>query len=291
MTNDYRFAEKTQSSVYQKKRVSLPADVGSSGHEPGMRTGGGAREGGRGDRRLRSIEAVRDRSYGHADLSQYSLRDRTFIRVADAAFYLLISLICRTVRWEIRGIEHLESIFAGGRRAIFTFWHSCIFAATWVWRKRGIVVMSSQSRDGEFVGRVIQRFGYGTARGSSSRRAGRALAEMAECLGLGIDVAFTIDGPRGPAYVAKTGAVTLARHTGQAVLPFHITGRKRIVLPSWDGSEILVPFTKGLVLIGEPIWVPRESSDSVVEQSQTALQSSLDNLRRQAEAWRISKTT
>src|SRR4030095_5643746 len=120
---------------------------------------------------------------------------------------------------------------------IYTFGHVCIVSATWFWRNRGIVVMSSASRDAEYTGRVIQRFGYGTARGSATRGGGRALAEMAQCLQNDMGVAFTIDGPRGPVYVAKPGAVTLARHTGHAILPFHTTPGKYIELSSWDRLE------------------------------------------------------
>ena len=83
---------------------------------------------------------------------------------------------------------------------------------------------------------------------------------MAACLEQGIDVAFTIDGPRGPAYVAKAGAVTLARHTGQAILPFHITSRRRIRLGSWDRLQIPLPFTRALALVGEPIFVGRDAA-------------------------------
>jgi lysophospholipid acyltransferase (LPLAT)-like uncharacterized protein len=157
-------------------------------------------------------------------------------------------------------MEHLEQALAGGHRVVFTSWHCCIFCATWFWRNRGIVVMSSWSRDGEFTGRVIKRFGFGTARGSSSRGSGRALAEMATCLDYGIDVGFTIDGPRGPAYVAKDGAVTLAKHTGQAILPFHIATRKYLTIPSWDRMEIPQPFSRVVTLIAPTILVRRDAS-------------------------------
>jgi len=231
------------------------------------------------------VQELSRRVYSQTDISSYSLRDRIIIRAAGIFFYLLIRVICSSLRWEVHGGEHLDSILASGHRAIFTFWHTCIFSATWFWRKRGIVVMSSQSRDGEYTGRFIRRFGYGTARGSSTRGAGRALTEMAECLTSGIDAAFTIDGPRGPAYVAKPGAVTLARHTGQAILPFHIAARRKVELSSWDRLQIPLPFTRAAVFIAEPIYVSREAGKDEVAQKQSALQSSLDHLRSEADSW------
>jgi lysophospholipid acyltransferase (LPLAT)-like uncharacterized protein len=232
------------------------------------------------------VEQLRRRVYASNDLSTYTTRDRLVIRAADLFFYIVIRFICATVRWEVRGYEHLDSIATRGRRAIFTFWHSCIFGATWFWRNRGIVVMSSVSRDAEFTGRFIKRFGYGTARGSATRGSGRALAEMAGCLANGIEVAFTIDGPRGPAYIAKPGAVTLARHTGQAILPFHVAARRRVELPSWDRLAIPLPFTRALVLIAEPIYVSREATGEEIASAQAALQSALDELRVTGEDWR-----
>ena len=146
--------------------------------------------------------------------------------------------------------------------------------------------MSSVSRDAEYTGRVIKRFGYGTARGSATRGGGRGLAEMAHCLDNGIEVAFTIDGPRGPAYVAKPGAVTLARHTGQPILPFHIAASSYIELPSWDRLQIPLPFTRAASFIGAPIYVPRDAASEDIAAKQAALQSALEGLRRDAEAWR-----
>jgi len=234
---------------------------------------------------------VRRRAYSFDDLSSYKLRERIFIGFADLFLYCTLRLICSTVRWEVRGAEHLESILASGRRAIFTFWHACIFGATWVWRRRGIVVMSSRSRDAEYVARLIKRFGYGSARGSSTRGAGRALVEMAECLDHGLDVAFTIDGPRGPAYVAKSGAVTLARHTGHVILPFHVTPRRYIPVRSWDRQEIPLPFTRAITLIGEPIYVPGHAARQELDRIQATLQSTLDELRDQGERWRRGRGT
>jgi len=230
-------------------------------------------------------DALRTRVYGASDLSRYNLRDRFMIRVTDLFLYLLICIICSTLRWKVHGREHLDSIFESGHRPIFTFWHVCILSATWFWRNRGIVVMSSVSRDAEYTGRVIKRFGYGTARGSSTRGGGRGLAEMAQCLSDGIEVAFTIDGPRGPAYIAKPGAVTLARHTGEAILPFHISAKRHIQFPSWDRLQVPLPFARALVVIGAPIYVARDATGDTIAGKQTELQSTLERLRDEAEAW------
>jgi lysophospholipid acyltransferase (LPLAT)-like uncharacterized protein len=234
----------------------------------------------------KSIVQLRDRVYSFADLGSYSVKDRVMIRVADVAFYAFLGAVCSTLRWEVRGREHFDAIVNNGHQPIYTFWHVCIVTATWFWRNRGIVVMSSASRDAEYTGRVIQRFGYGTARGSATRGGGRALAEMAQCLQNDMGVAFTIDGPRGPVYVAKPGAVTLARHTGHAILPFHITPGKYIELPSWDRLELPLPYSNAICFIGEPIYVPRNATNRDVVAKQEELQSTLDNLRAEGIVWR-----
>jgi lysophospholipid acyltransferase (LPLAT)-like uncharacterized protein len=106
---------------------------------------------------------------------------------------------------------------------------------------------------------------------------------MSTCLKNGIDVAFTIDGPRGPAFVAKSGAVTLARHTGHAILPFHIAPARYLELKTWDRMRIPRPFTRAFVGIGAPIYVPRDASQELIASKQEELQSSLDRLRDELE--------
>jgi len=236
-----------------------------------------------------STETLRRRVYGQSSLNHFNWRERIIIRAADLFFFMLIRVLCSTVRWEAHGAEHLTAIHASGHRAIFTSWHVCIFGATWFWRGRGIVVMSSRSRDAEYTGRFIKRFGYGTARGSATRGGQRALSEMAACLLNGMDAGFTIDGPRGPAYLAKPGAVTLARHTGQAILPFHVAFRRYWELPSWDRLQIPRPFTRAAVFVAAPIYVARHARKAEAEAQQAALQATLERLRLQGEAWRCGE--
>ena len=199
--------------------------------------------------------------------------------------YLAIGLLGRSIRWESEGAEHLREIHARGRQAIFTFWHGRIFPATWYWRKRGIVVMTSLNLDGEIIAGCIRRHGYGAARGSSSQAGLRALADMARAIREGRDVAFTIDGPRGPRYVAKQGPVILARKTGAAILCFHIALRGKLQLRSWDHFQIPFPFTRARVFVAPPLWIDPVSGEEALRNSHIRMQQVLDDLRQRGEAW------
>jgi len=192
---------------------------------------------------------------------------------------IVIAVIGRTIHWESEGDCHLDDIHESGRRAIFTFWHGRIFPSTYYWRNRGIVVMTSLNQDGEAIAQCIKRFGFGAARGSSSRGGFRALAEMAREIREGHDAAFTIDGPRGPRYVAKQGPVLLAMKTGAAIFCFHISMERKIQLKSWDEFQIPLPFTRALVLKAEPIWVPKNASELELRALHQQMQETLDKLR------------
>jgi lysophospholipid acyltransferase (LPLAT)-like uncharacterized protein len=198
---------------------------------------------------------------------------------------VFIALIGRTLRWQSEGEAHLEEIYKSGRRAIFTFWHGRIFPATYYFRQRGIVVMTSMNVDGEAIAQCIRLHGYGVARGSSSRGGLRALAQLARDIQHGKDAGFTIDGPRGPRYVAKPGPILLAFKTGAAVLCFHIALKNRIQLRSWDEFQIPLPFSRAVVLIAPPIWVPSDATKAHLRDLHEQMQRTLDDLRARAEAW------
>ena len=202
------------------------------------------------------------------------LRKAALISAAGAP---LIRLLGATYRWRVEGFEHYESILASGRQPIFAFWHGRILPATLFWKNRGIVVITSQNFDGEWIAGIIRRFGYGTARGSTSRGGARALVQLRRDLAEGKPAAFTIDGPRGPARVAQPGAVFLAGATGQPILPFHIEASRAWTMNSWDRTQVPKPFARVGVAIGAPIEVP-DTTDSTVEARSDHLQHTLHEL-------------
>ena len=165
--------------------------------------------------------------------------------------------------------------------AIYCFWHRCVFPAAYLFRKRGIRVLTSRSYDGEYIARIIERLGFRAVRGSSSRGALQSLRELQRELVRGEFVAFTIDGPRGPRYVAKPGPVHLAQTTGAPIFPFYVAVERAWVLKTWDAFLVPVPFSRIHCHIHSPI---RVFPDSDFTQSLAKMQAELEKAQERAEA-------
>jgi lysophospholipid acyltransferase (LPLAT)-like uncharacterized protein len=227
-----------------------------------------------------------DRVYDFASLAEYTWRERLAIRIVDLACYAVMRLIGATIRFEVEGWENYESVINGGHLPVWPFWHDRIFLSAIYFKHRGIVVITSKSSDGEYIARFIQRFGFGAIRGSSSRGGARALVEMQRSMQKGREIAFTVDGPRGPRYVVKPGPAYLAKLTGNPILPFLLQPKKYWTLKTWDRLHIPKPFTKALLVIAEPFFVETDSGDAGVEAAVEKMQASLDSLVERGREWR-----
>jgi lysophospholipid acyltransferase (LPLAT)-like uncharacterized protein len=199
-----------------------------------------------------------------------------------AVGYPLINMLGRTLRWRVEGLQHFEAVVAAGRHPVMAFWHGRILPATFYFRRRGIVVMTSENFDGEWIARIIERFGYGTARGSTSRGGRRALLQLVRDVQQGRAAGFAIDGPRGPARVAQPGAVWLAGTAGQPLLPFHLEASRSWELSSWDRTQIPKPFSTVALVVGDPLPVASGLSDDDLEAVRVDLESRLRALEARA---------
>lgn len=170
--------------------------------------------------------------------------------------YPVAAAVGWTYRWRVEGREHLDALAAAGQPFVLSLWHGRILPLMLYFRRRGLVALTSENFDGEWIARIITRFGYRTARGSSSRNARAALRQMMKEVRRGRSTAFTLDGPRGPARVAKPGAVWLAGATGVPLLPCHAEASRAWELPSWDRTQIAKPFSRVALVIGAPVFVP-----------------------------------
>jgi hypothetical protein len=159
------------------------------------------------------------------------------------------------------------------RPAIYCFWHRCVFASGYLWRNRGIRVLASRSYDGEYIARVIERLGYRAVRGSSSRGAVSALRELQRELEAGEFVAFTIDGPRGPKYVAKPGPIHLSRATTAPIFCFYVAVERAWILKSWDDFILPKPFSRVHCYVCSPFVVPEDGDhDAFLARMQAQLE-------------------
>lgn len=203
-----------------------------------------------------------------------SRRKRAEVAAIAGLGYPVLRMLESTWRWQVSGAEHDRAIIAAGHQPILALWHGRILTSVVYFKNRGMVPMASENFDGEWITRLLYKFGYGVARGSTSRGGPAALRQLvrdAKAKG----VAITLDGPRGPAEVAQPGAVWLAKTTGQPLLPIHSEAVSSWTLESWDRTLIPKPFTTVVMVLGQPIYVPRDADDGALESWRLRLEDSL----------------
>lgn len=214
---------------------------------------------------------------------RFTLRQRIVLRIIIWVGYWFIRLLGPTLRICVAREDGAQET-VGQRPLINSFWHTCIIPATYLFRNCGVRVMSSNSYDGEYMGRIIRKFGFVAVKGSSSRNAVRALLGLRRALDEGWTVAFSLDGPRGPRYKVKPGPVALARSAGVPLTMFHVAVDKAWVLNTWDRLIIPKPFSRVLIRFGKLIPIPPDTTDEDLDRYTAELQAALDRVREFAEA-------
>ncbi len=229
-----------------------------------------------------------DEKLGHYfrrnDLSAYSFRERLLIKLADIVFYSVIGLFGMTYRLETD--DEADPAKANlDEPVIVAAWHEHIFAGSFLLRGRDLVVMVSQSFDGEYIARLATRFGIGSVRGSSTRGGIGALIALTRVINEGLSVILTVDGPKGPARIVKRGVCALAKQTGAPILPVAVEPSRYWTIGSWDRMRIPMPFARLRQYCGKPIVVgPADDVDTKL----TEVQAALDELNQAGESWRQS---
>ena len=203
-----------------------------------------------------------------------------------ALVYSVIRILGPTLRFEVLGWQNAENVYASGRRIVWAFWHRVIIPVVWWRRNCGVVVMNTTAFDGQWTRKVIEWLGFGTAQGSSTRGGLRGLAVMAKRLEQGLDCGFTIDGPRGPRYIAKPGPVMLARKTGCPIVVFHIgVERGKTFSQTWDHFLLPALFSRAVILSAPPIYVPMDADADLMAAKHAEMQRELERVRDIAESW------
>jgi lysophospholipid acyltransferase (LPLAT)-like uncharacterized protein len=202
----------------------------------------------------------------------------------------LIRALGATWRVRVIGREHEDACRDSGRGFLYAFWHGQLLPLVYLRRRRGITVLVSQNRDGEYIAQVIHREGFGTVRGSSSRGGFRSLLEMSRLGENGQAIGITPDGPRGPRRRAQPGVLLVAQRAGVPILPLAAAARPRRRLDSWDRFLIPAPFARVVLGFGAPIRLPADlATDRLLEEWTGPVERALTDLEerceREVEAW------
>lgn len=164
-------------------------------------------------------------------------------------------------------METVERAITAHTPLLLIVWHGRMMVPVWHMRKRGIVAMVSRHQDGEFVSRLVEKLGYKTVRGSSTRGGTVATLELLDEMRAGKIGAMICDGPRGPIHKMKPGTAFLAKEAQATVIPVAFSARRKWQFRSWDRFQVPKPFTRVHLVWGAPI-APTEESESEEELTQ-----------------------
>lgn len=172
----------------------------------------------------------------------------------------------RTTRWTMEGEADRDRLIDAKQPFVVAFWHGRLAMMPFAWRPGlGFAMLVSEHRDGQLIADVVEHFGIARVSGSTTKGGAKALRAMVQTLKSGICVGITPDAPRGPCLRANEGVVHLARLAGVPILPATYATSNRKILGTWDGFNIPLPFSRGAIVWGRAIEVPRTLDEAGIE--------------------------
>jgi lysophospholipid acyltransferase (LPLAT)-like uncharacterized protein len=219
-------------------------------------------------------------------LDKRIVRSRAGRTLLAALASLYIRVIHRTTRWKQVVPPATAALLESGAPVIIAFWHGrmIVMRGAWTHRPDALHLLISDHRDGRVISRALEILGFGTVAGSSRRGGTTALRTINRLLRDGATVGITPDGPVGPRMRAKAGAVKAAQVSGAPIIPVSGGVARRRLLGSWDRFCLCLPFTRGLILWGEPLAVPRKADAATLEARRVELEHRLNALTEKADA-------
>lgn len=193
-----------------------------------------------------------------------------------------IAGLMSTVRYETEN-EPEHGLRRAGSPLLGLCWHGHLLVFAYHHRHAGMATLISQSRDGEYIARVTERWGYTVVRGSSSRGGTGALRAMVRVLRTGRSLAVTPDGPRGPRRKLKPGALLAARLSGVPVIPTAAAATRAWWLGGWDRFLVPRPFARVRLVYGAPRTIPHDADDAELARIGGELEAEMNALTERAE--------
>ena len=199
---------------------------------------------------------------------------------------LIIYLLGKTYRKEVVGGESEQSLISKEINPIYALWHGRLLYLPFLYRwQERLYSLVSPSTDGEIIARTLRMFGVRAIRGSSYKSGSKAFRELIRIVRDKGLVFITVDGSRGPVFKVQKGILHLAKISGKPILPVTYGAEKAHVFKSWDRFIIPYPFTRVVVIYGEPVYVARASSEEEIEEKRIALEKRLTEMTDRADQY------
>ncbi len=202
----------------------------------------------------------------------------------------IIRMLTATYRVEkLIGAEHIEPFISGDKICAPCYWHQhhvvgSTLIRSWVRRGFKACFLVSGSVDGEVPERIARAWGAEVIRGSANQSGALALRDMQRMMKNGFSIVTTADGPRGPKYEFKLGAILMARIAGVPVIPFGCAADRAWYLNRWDNFMVPKPFARVIMAIGEPYPIPTDTPLDALEPHRVAVQERVMSLMADSES-------
>jgi hypothetical protein len=215
---------------------------------------------------------------------RFTFGQRVVLAVVPRVVWALLWVVSRTWRFEVIAEEGVVPVLFGQKPGpeIYCFWHQCVLPCTVYFRKSYAVILISSSFDGELITRILQLFGFGAVRGSSTRGGRGGLLGLKQVIESGRTAIFTADGPLGPIYQTKMGPIKLAQMTGAPIGGFHLQPERAWTINSWDRFLVPKPFTRIVVSWAQWTHVPTDLPHEELETKRAELNAKIERARLRA---------
>jgi lysophospholipid acyltransferase (LPLAT)-like uncharacterized protein len=213
------------------------------------------------------------------------MKNRLRYAAVSGAGRMLLEALLATCRFAERGSGPLRRYQEAGRPVIFVLWHGRLLPSAYLYRGRGVATLISRSEDGEYISRIVERWGYHVARGSSSRGGGEGLRELVQHLAAGRTVAITPDGPRGPREVMKPGPLLAAQRSGAPIIPAGVAANRAWWFGGWDRFMVPKPFARVRIVYGSPFHVAAGADPAALQARSRELEVEMARLKEEAQRW------
>jgi lysophospholipid acyltransferase (LPLAT)-like uncharacterized protein len=190
-----------------------------------------------------------------------------------------------TIRFKVVNAEKVRELHEKNVNIIMSFWHGRLLMMDFAYMGKKGSILVSMHEDGEMIARAMKFSNYGSVRGSTTRGGAKALREMVKVMKAGSDILITPDGPKGPSQVVQNGVVILAKMSGAPICPVTYSVSKLKQFSSWDGFILPYPFSRGVVIWGEPVYVDKDADKDELEQKRVELEEEMNRIIKEADSY------